>query len=71
MAEAYRTGKGVDEDLDQALYWYHAAAKQGSFPSALPTFLQSGATLHARTPIRQPRRHRSHRRAGPCRSQVR
>ncbi|GAB3626943.1 Secretory immunoglobulin A-binding protein EsiB [Pandoraea terrae] len=44
VAEAYRTGKGVDEDCAQALYWYRAAAGQGnvSAQNNLGTMFQRG-----------------------------
>nr|WP_160327505.1 tetratricopeptide repeat protein [Burkholderia ambifaria] len=44
VAEAYRTGKGVDEDFAQALYWYRAAAEQGnvSAQNNLGTMFQRG-----------------------------
>jgi TPR repeat protein len=44
VAEAYRTGKGVNEDFAQALYWYRAAAEQGNISAQnnLGTMFQNG-----------------------------
>ncbi|NPT54896.1 tetratricopeptide repeat protein [Paraburkholderia elongata] len=44
VAEAYRTGKGVDEDFAEALYWYRAAAEQGNISAQnnLGTMFQRG-----------------------------
>ncbi len=30
LAECYKKGKGVEKDLDEAIYWYQKAAKQGN-----------------------------------------
>jgi TPR repeat protein len=33
LAEAYRSGKGIAQDDQEALYWYRQAAGQGNVPA--------------------------------------